>query len=62
MCIAALALSLRHQEAVSECHSEAQPKNLLLISWRQCEMLRFAQRDISAIAKAALSVNSCNEI
>jgi hypothetical protein len=56
------ALSLCHRETVLECHSEAQPKNLLLPSWRRREMLRFAQHDISAIAKAVLSMNSWNEI
>ena len=34
------------KETVSQCHSEAQPKNLVFITARKCEMLRFAQHDI----------------
>ena len=33
-----------------ECHSEAQPRNLVLAAWKN-EMLRFAQHDIRAIAQ-----------
>ena len=36
-------------ETLPECHSEAQPKNLLFVGIKKKQMLRFAQHDIEGV-------------